>query len=140
MDITVLIKGPGRAPLYATAGAAGADLYAHVDALVTIEPGGRALVPTGIFVAIPAGYEGQIRPRSGLALRHGVQAGLGTIDADYRGEIKVLLFNLGDEPFAVADGERIAQIVFAPVARARFQKGALDETARGEGGFGHTGR
>ncbi len=140
LDITVLIEGPGKTPVYATEGAAGADLFAFLDAPLVIAPGHRSLVPTGIHIAIPEGFEGQVRPRSGLALRHGLEAHLGTIDADYRGEIRVLVFNLGEEDVAISPGERIAQIVFAPVARARFRAGELGATTRGQGGFGHTGR
>ena len=130
-------------PAYATAGAAGADLLAAVDGELWIEPGARALVPTGLRLAVPKGYEGQVRPRSGLALEHGVVLpnAPGTIDSDYRGELKVILQNSGSAPFAVRRGDRIAQLVFAPVARARFEEvQALEETARGSGGFGHTGR
>jgi len=132
------------APDYASADAAGMDLSAAVaeDAAVTLAPGERAAVPTGLIVAIPQGYEGQIRPRSGLALKHAVTVlnAPGTIDADYRGEVKVILVNLGQEPFAVTRGMRIAQLVLAPVVRAAMQEvQSLDETARGEGGFGSTG-
>jgi dUTP pyrophosphatase len=130
-------------PEPATAGSAGADLRAAVPAPITLEPGARELVPTGFAIALPEGYEAQVRPRSGLALRHGV--GLanapGTIDADYRGEIKVILINHGSEPFAVERGDRIAQLVVAPVARVAFvEVREIDDTPRGDGGFGHTGR
>ncbi len=130
-------------PTYATAGAAGADLLAAVDGELWIEPGARALVPTGLVVAVPEGYEAQVRPRSGLALHHGIVLpnAPGTIDADYRGELKVILLNAGSAPFAVRRGDRIAQLVLAPVERAVFEEVAsLDETTRGAGGFGHTGR
>jgi dUTP pyrophosphatase len=130
-------------PAYATAGAAGMDLLAAVDAPVTLAPGGRALIPTGLTIALPAGYELQIRPRSGLALRYGVVLpnSPGTIDADYRGELRVILMNAGKEPFTVERGARIAQAVLAPVTRARWQEvTALDATARDTGGFGSTGR
>ena len=132
------------APDYATADAAGMDLSAAVPegAPLTLEPGERAAVPTGLILAIPQGYEGQVRPRSGLALKHAVTVlnAPGTIDADYRGEVKVILVNLGKEPFQIARGMRIAQLIVAPVARAVMQQVAsLDETARGEGGFGSTG-
>jgi dUTP pyrophosphatase len=128
-------------PRYMTAGAAGMDLMADVVDPVELQPGARALIPTGIAVEIPAGFEAQIRPRSGLALRHGV--GLlnspGTIDSDYRGEIKVLLINLGDRPYTVRRAERIAQMVVAPVARAKLHETAsLADSPRGPGGFGHT--
>ena len=121
--------------------AAGMDVVAAED--VDLAPGARAAVGTGFAVAIPAGYEVQVRPRSGLALKHGITClnTPGTIDADYRGEIKVILANLGTEPVAIRRGERIAQLVPAPVQRARFKEVAeLDETARGHGGFGSTGR
>jgi dUTP pyrophosphatase len=128
-------------PRYMTAGAAGMDLLADVDAPVDIPPGGRALIPTGLSVDIPAGYEAQVRPRSGLALRHGVTLlnAPGTIDSDYRGEVMVLLVNLGDRPFAVRRGDRIAQMVVAPVSRAELREAnVLSDSARGDGGFGHT--
>ncbi|MBV9734801.1 MAG: dUTP diphosphatase [Acidisphaera sp.] len=130
-------------PAYATEGAAGMDLLAAVNAPVTIEPGGRALIPTGLCVAVPEGCELQVRPRSGLALRHGLVLpnSPGTIDADYRGEVQVILLNAGDQPFVVTRGLRIAQAVLAPVLRARWREvDALDETTRGTGGFGSTGR
>lgn len=129
-------------PAYQTEGASGMDLRADIDAELSIPPLGRALVPTGIAVALPAGIEGQVRPRSGLAARHGVTClnSPGTIDADYRGEIRVILVNMGDAPFVVRRGDRIAQIVFAPVARAVLEVVEdLGPTRRGEGGFGHTG-
>ena len=128
-------------PAYATTHAAGLDVVAAED--VALPPGGRAAVATGFCLAIPAGYEVQVRPRSGLALKHGVTClnTPGTIDADYRGEVKVLLANLGSEHFAVKRGERIAQLVPAPVLAARFEEvEQLDETGRGAGGFGSTGR
>lgn len=128
-------------PAYATEGAAGMDLLAARE--VTIPPGGRALVPTGLCIALPEGYEMQVRPRSGLALRHGVTVlnTPGTVDSDYRGEVGVILLNTGAEPFAVARGERIAQAVFAPVTRAAWEEVVmLPETRRGAGGFGSTGR
>ena len=132
-------------PSYATAGAAGVDLRAAVpaDEPALIAPGGWKLIPTGLHVALPAGYEAQIRPRSGLALRHGI--GLlnspGTIDEDYRGEIGVILFNFGEKPFEVARGDRIAQMVLAEVRRVKWSATEeLPESARGDGGFGHTGK
>lgn len=138
-----LPHGEGLAlPAYQTDQSAGMDLLAAVDAPLTIAPGGRALVPTGIAIALPAGFEAQVRPRSGLALRHGVTLlnSPGTVDADYRGEVKVLLVNHGDAPFAVERGMRIAQIIVAPVARARWdERPLLPESARGDGGFGSTG-
>jgi dUTP pyrophosphatase len=128
-------------PSYATDGSAGLDLRA--DTPVTLRPGERAKVPTGIAIALPPGYEGQVRPRSGLALRHGVSClnTPGTVDSDYRGEICVILVNLGQEHVTLARGERIAQLVVAPVARAELRETPeLPGTARGAGGFGHTGR
>jgi dUTP pyrophosphatase len=128
-------------PTYMTDDAAGADLVAAVDGDLTLAPGARALVPTGFVLAIPPGYEGQVRPRSGLALRSGVTVlnGPGTIDADYRGEVGVVLANLGADPYVVHRGDRIAQLVIAPVVRAAFELVEdLDETAR-QGGFGSTG-
>jgi dUTP pyrophosphatase len=135
-------------PAYETAGAAGADLRANLATGdraqgLTLPPGGRALVPTGLRVAVPEGWEMQVRPRSGLALKHGVTLANapGTVDADYRGPLGVILINLGDAPYTIAHGERIAQAILAPVAQARFAPvAALGETARGEGGFGSTGR
>ena len=134
-------------PEFATAGAAGADVRANLapddrGAGLILAPGARALVPTGLRMAIPDGYEVQVRPRSGLALKLGltVANAPGTIDSDYRGPVGVILVNLGDAPVTVAHGERIAQLVVAPVVRARFDPvGALDDTARGAGGFGSTG-
>ncbi len=130
-------------PRYASAQAAGMDLHAAVAAAITLKPLERAIIPTGIAIALPDGYEAQVRPRSGLAARSGVTTlnSPGTIDADYRGEIHVVLINLGAEPFTVNRGERIAQLVVAPVCRVEWQPvDALDETTRGAGGFGHTGR
>ncbi|MBI2714075.1 MAG: dUTP diphosphatase [Rhizobiales bacterium] len=131
-------------PSYQSALAAGLDLLAAVPAVtpVTIAPGGRAMVPTGIAIALPAGFEAQVRPRSGLAARHGLTVlnAPGTIDADYRGEIQVLLVNLGGESASIARGMRIAQLVIAPVIHAQLREVAsLDETSRGIGGFGSTG-
>jgi dUTP pyrophosphatase len=138
-----LENGEGLAlPLMKTAGSAGLDLAAAVDDAVLIPVGGRALVPTGFAIALPEGYEGQVRPRSGLAVQHGVTVlnAPGTIDADYRGEMKVPLINLGDAPFTVTRGMRIAQLVIAPVTGVRLVEVAeLDATERGEGGFGSTG-
>jgi dUTP pyrophosphatase len=129
-------------PEYMSEGAAGADVCAAVDTDVTLAPGERALVPAGFTLAIPAGYEVQVRPRSGLALRHGVTLlnTPGTIDSDYRGPVGVLMINLGTEPYVVRRGERIAQLVVAPVARALFDEDAEQgETVRATGGFGSTG-
>jgi len=132
-------------PAYETAGSAGMDLRAAVpeDAPVTLEPGARALIPTGLKIALETGWEAQVRPRSGLALKHGLTClnAPGTIDSDYRGEVGVILVNLGREPFVVRRGERIAQMVVAAVAQASVvEVEDLDETARGTGGFGSTGR
>ncbi|MBI2979099.1 MAG: dUTP diphosphatase [Rhodospirillales bacterium] len=129
-------------PAPATAASAGADLLAAVGEPVTLMPGQRVLVPTGIAIALPQGYEAQVRPRSGLAAEHGVTLlnSPGTIDADYRGEIGVLLINHGAAPFKITRGMRVAQLVIAPVSRARWREAdALEETARGAGGFGSTG-
>lgn len=130
-------------PAYETPGAAGMDLRAALEAPLKLAPGARALVPTGLCMAIPPGFEGQVRPRSGLALRHGITClnSPGTVDSDYRGEIRVILANLGDAAFEITRGERIAQFVIAPVARAVWQPTEeLDPTTRGSGGFGSTGR
>jgi dUTP pyrophosphatase len=132
-------------PRQQTAGAAGVDLLAALgpDEAVSLAPGQRTLVPTGLALAIPAGYEGQVRPRSGLAAKHGVTVlnAPGTIDADYRGEVKVILVNLGDVAFEIRRGERIAQLVVAPVTEVNFElRETLDATQRGAGGFGSTGR
>lgn len=144
LPVRVLPHGAGLPlPAYQTAGAAGMDLLAAVEAPVTLAPGARALVPTGLALALPEGHEGQVRPRSGLAARHGVTVlnAPGTVDADYRGEVKVILVNHGDEPFVVSRGDRIAQLVVAAVTRAEPVLVAdLDETDRGAGGFGSTGR
>lgn len=129
-------------PAYETTGAAGMDLRAAVEETVEIPPFGRALIPTGLVIALPPGHEGQVRPRSGLAARFGVTVlnAPGTVDEDYRGEVKVILVNLGSEPFPVSRGDRIAQLVVAPVVRvAVVEVDRLDETARGKGGFGSTG-
>lgn len=129
-------------PSYATADAAGMDLLAAVEIDIAIDPGHRVLVPTGIALALPVGYEAQVRPRSGLALKHGITVlnAPGTIDADYRGEVGVILVNLGDQPFAIRRGERIAQMVVAPVTRAILDDvTVLPASVRGAGGFGSTG-
>lgn len=129
-------------PSYATAGSAGLDLAAAVEAPIELAPGSRALVPTGIAIALPPGYEAQVRPRSGLAARHGLTVlnSPGTVDSDYRGEVAVILINLGQAPFRVERGLRIAQLVIAPVTMARLYAVAeLPGSSRGEGGFGSTG-
>jgi dUTP pyrophosphatase len=130
-------------PSYQSARAAGLDLVAAIEAAVPLKPGERMLIPTGIAIALPEGYEAQVRPRSGLAARHGITLlnTPGTIDADYRGEIQVLLINLGAEPVAIERGMRIAQMVVAPVSRAQWREvTALPASDRGTGGFGSTGR
>lgn len=143
VPVEVLPHGEGLPlPAYATAGSAGVDLAAAVTAPLTLPPGGRALVPTGIALALPEGCEGQVRPRSGLALRHGVTVlnSPGTIDSDYRGEIGVILANLGSESVTIARGERIAQLVVAPVRQVEWQTVAsLPASPRGAGGFGSSG-
>ncbi len=147
-EIQVLVQVlPGNEdldlPAYMTGGSAGMDLRAAVQGELEIPPGEWRLVPTGLALAIPAGYEGQVRPRSGLAARHGVTClnSPGTVDSDYRGEVKVILINHGREPFVVRRGDRTAQLLIAPVARATLVRVAiLPGTSRGEGGFGHTGR
>lgn len=135
--------GVNPLPQYMTLHAAGMDLSACLNEDLVLKPGARALVPTGIAIELPEGYEAQIRPRSGLALKHGVTLvnSPGTIDADYRGEIGVIIINHGEEPFIIKNQERIAQMVFAPFIRAIFEEAAeLGDTQRGAGGFGHTGR
>ncbi len=147
VNVTVLVRvlphGEGLPlPRYATDGAAGCDLHAAVEAPLLLAPGAREAVPTGLVLAIPEGFEGQVRARSGNALRHGIACvnAPGTIDSDYRGEVKVVLGNLGSEPFTIRRGDRIAQLVVAPVARAAFEAAAeLPDTGRGAGGFGSTG-
>ena len=129
-------------PSYATSGAAGMDLMAAIEAPLVLAPGARALVPTGLAIALPPGHELQVRPRSGLALRHGITLpnAPATIDEDYRGELQVIVMNAGDAPFTIEPGMRIAQCVLAPVVRATWcEVDALDETARAHGGFGSTG-
>lgn len=138
------LPGAGDLPLpaAATAGAAGLDLCAAIEADVVLAPGGRALVPTGFAIAVPEGFEAQVRARSGLALRHGILLpnAPGTIDSDYRGEVKVILLNAGEAPVTIRRGDRIAQLVFAAVTKIEWNEtGTLPETARGDGGFGHTG-
>lgn len=143
MRVKLLPHGEGLPlPAYQTAGAAGCDLRAALAEPVVLEPGGRALIPTGICIALPDGFEAQVRPRSGWAVRHGVTVvnAPGTIDADYRGEVRVGLVNLGQEPFTVRRGDRIAQLVVAPVTRVGWELvPELDPTAREGGGFGSTG-
>jgi dUTP pyrophosphatase len=142
MKIRIVNHSKHPLPAYETAGSAGMDLRANLDEPVVLKPLERVLVPTGLFTEIPVGYEAQIRPRSGLALKKGITLlnTPGTIDADYRGEIRVILVNLSNEEFVIADGERIAQMVIAAHERAEWTEvEELDQTARGAGGFGHTG-
>ena len=138
----MLRGGEDRLPAYQTAGSAGMDLSADVEGEIVIPPMGRAKIPTGIALSMPAGVEGQVRPRSGMAIRNGVTClnSPGTIDSDYRGEVCVILANFGEEPFSVRRGDRIAQIVFSRTLRARLEVVPdLEGTPRGSGGFGHTG-
>ncbi|HUX36993.1 MAG TPA: dUTP diphosphatase [Rectinemataceae bacterium] len=143
LRVHIRVREGAKAPEYRSNLASGADLRARLDTPLVIAPGGRVAVPTGISIAVPEGYEAQVRPRSGLALREGLSCinSPGTIDADYRGEILVLLVNLGQAEVIIRDGDRIAQLVIAPVARAVFEEvSELDSTERGEGGFGSTGK
>lgn len=142
VKIKVVNKGHQQLPAYATEQSAGMDLRANIDSPITLRPMERRLVPTGLHIALPAGYEAQVRPRSGLALKHGITVlnTPGTIDADYRGEVMVLLVNFSSEDFVINDGERIAQMIIARHEQGEFvEVGELDETERGEGGYGHTG-
>ncbi|HNU90242.1 MAG TPA: dUTP diphosphatase [Spirochaetota bacterium] len=142
IQVRITARAGASVPAYQTSGAAGADVFALPEAPITIAPGAVALIPTGVTMEIPDGYEAQIRPRSGLALKHGITClnTPGTIDSDYRGEVKVILANLGQEPFTVMPGMRIAQMVFARVLRADFvEVDGLGSTERNDGGFGHSG-
>lgn len=142
MTIQIINKSKHPLPAYATPLSAGMDLRANLDQSITLAPLARCLVPTGLYMALPTGYEAQVRPRSGLAIKKGITVlnSPGTIDADYRGEICVVLVNLSAEPFVIEDGERIAQMVIARHEQAQWQEvEVLDETLRGAGGFGHTG-
>ena len=142
MKIKIVNKSKHPLPEYATPGSAGMDLRANIDAPITLAPGERKLIPTGIYIALPVGYEAQVRPRSGLALKHGIGLAnmLGTVDSDYRADVGVILINLGQEDFVVNDGDRIAQMVIAKHETAEWDVvDELDETERGEGGYGHTG-
>ncbi|MBQ9640691.1 MAG: dUTP diphosphatase [Bacteroidaceae bacterium] len=143
MEIKIINKSHHPLPQYATPLSAGMDLRANLTEPVTLQPMQRTLVPTGLFMALPAGYEAQVRPRSGLAVKHGITVlnAPGTIDADYRGEVCVILVNLSAEPFVINDGERIAQMVIARHEQPQLvEVDVLDETERGSGGFGHSGR
>ena len=142
MKIKIVNKSKHPLPEYATPGSAGMDLRANIDAPITLAPGERKLIPTGIHIALPVGCEAQVRPRSGLALKYGIGLAnmLGTVDSDYRADVGVILINLGQEDFVVNDGERIAQMVIAKHETAEWDVvEELDETERGEGGYGHTG-
>lgn len=142
VKIKIINNSSNPLPAYATPLSAGMDLRAWLDEPVTIAPLKRAMIPTGVHIQLPAGYECQLRPRSGLAAKHGITLvnTPGTIDADYRGEIRVIMINLGDEPFTIENGERICQMVVAPYSRVGWvETDELDSTERGEGGFGHTG-
>lgn len=142
VEIKVVNRGHQPLPQYATVQSAGMDLRANIDESIVLRPLERRLIPTGLFIALPEGYEAQVRPRSGLALKHGLTVlnAPGTIDADYRGEIGVVLINLSDKDFVINDGERIAQLVIARYEQAELQPvEVLDETERGAGGYGHTG-
>ena len=143
MQIKVVNTSSHPLPAYTTAGSAGMDVCAHLESPITLKPLERRLIPTGLYLEIPQGYEVQVRPRSGLALKHGITVlnTPGTVDSDYRGEVGVILVNLSNEPFEVQPGERIAQLVAAAVEQITWQETqALSETQRGEGGFGSTGR
>ena len=142
MTIKIINKGHQPLPAYATPQSAGMDLRANLDSPIELLPMQRRLIPTGLYMALPEGFEAQVRPRSGLALKHGITVlnSPGTIDADYRGEVGVLLINLSNEPFVINDGERIAQMVIARHEQAEFSiVEELDQTERGAGGYGHTG-
>ena len=142
MKVEIINKSKHALPTYATPQSAGMDLRANLSEPVTLQPLERKLIPTGLYMALPAGYEAQVRPRSGLALKKGITVlnSPGTIDADYRGEVCVILVNLSSEPFVVEDGERIAQMIIARHEQGEFvEVEALDETERGAGGYGHTG-
>lgn len=142
IQIKVVNRGHQQLPAYATPQSAGMDLRANIEAPITLHPMERRLIPTGLHIALPEGYEAQIRPRSGLALKHGLTVlnSPGTIDADYRGEVGVLLINLSQEDFVINDGERVAQMVIARHEHVEFEVvEELDQTERGEGGYGHTG-
>ena len=143
MKVEIINKSKHDLPRYATAQSAGLDLRANLDAPIQVAPLERVMVPTGLYMALPEGYEAQVRPRSGLAAKHGITVlnSPGTIDADYRGEIRVILVNLSHETFTIEDGERIAQMVIARHEQAEWvEVETLDATERGEGGFGHTGK
>lgn len=142
MKVRIVNRSPHPLPAYATTGSSGMDIRANLETSMQLKPLQRALVPTGLFLEIPSGYEAQVRPRSGLAIKHGITClnTPGTIDADYRGELKVILINLSDQEQSIENGERIAQLVFQQVEKVALELvKVLDDTERGEGGFGHTG-
>ncbi|MCC7297878.1 MAG: dUTP diphosphatase [Bacteroidia bacterium] len=143
LEVKIRNEGNHPLPAYQTVLSAGMDLHANIEAAVELAPGKRVLIPTGLFIELPEGYEAQIRPRSGLAYKHGITVlnSPGTIDADYRGEIKILLINLGEENFVIQNGERIAQMVVASHANVEWKAiDTLTETERGAGGYGHSGK
>jgi dUTP pyrophosphatase len=143
ITVKIINKSANPLPAYATADAAGMDLRASLETAITLQPLERSLVPTGLFIELPQGYEAQIRPRSGLAIKHGLTLlnTPGTIDADYRGELKIIMINLSNEPQTIAPGDRIAQMIVAPFVQAQLEPvELLTDTVRGEGGFGHTGK
>ena len=143
MKVRIVNKSKHHLPKYATIASAGMDLRANLEEAVMLKPLQRTLVPTGLFIELPVGYEAQVRPRSGFAVKHGITVlnTPGTVDADYRGEIKVILVNLSDEAYEITDGERIAQMVISAHVQAEWEEvEVLNETIRGAGGFGHTGR
>ena len=142
LTVKIVNKGKQKLPVYETSKSAGVDLRADLDDVVVLEPFARTLIPTGLYIALPEGYEAQVRPRSGLALKHGITVlnTPGTIDADYRGEIGVILANMSNKAYYINPGDRIAQLIISSVVQASFEEVKfLDETARGTGGFGHTG-
>jgi len=143
MKVKIVNRSPYPCPAYATPQSAGVDLKADIQEPIVLNPLQRTLVPTGLYIALPQGYEAQVRPRSGLALKHGITVlnSPGTIDADYRGQLQVILVNLSDTPFTIAPGERIAQMVIAKHEQVEWEQvESLDETSRGDGGFGSTGK
>ena len=143
LNVNIINRSHHQLPAYETIASAGMDLRANLEEPVTLEPMQRKIIPTGLFMSLPVGYEAQVRPRSGLAIKKGITVlnSPGTIDADYRGEIGVILINLSQEPFVINDGERIAQMVIARHEQVEWQPvDTLDETVRGAGGFGHTGK
>jgi len=139
--IKIQLKEGARPPQFASSGASGADIRAFIEKPIVLNPGNRTLIPTGVFTEIPNGFEIQIRPRSGLALKHGITVlnTPGTIDSDYRGELKILLVNLGEEPFEILPQMRIAQLVIAKIEKTSFSQEPLTSSVRGSGGFGHSG-